>query len=99
MKNAVKVKATKVSKGNKFAFIEFVDGKGDPTVSGPNAAKLSPEQAARVMPLVGTQAGEVKYPNDPFMKASATGQRFFKRIELLHASQIKNTWVNPTVIL
>ena len=95
MKNALNIKATKTSKGKKFAFIEFVHGKGDPKVSGPNAVKLSPEQSAKLMPLVGTYEGERKFPSDSFMKANAHGQRLFQRIELLHASQIKQYMNKP----
>jgi hypothetical protein len=96
LKNALKAKSTKTLKANKFAFIAFVHGKGDKDTSGPNAVKISPEQAARLMPLVGTQDGEFKYPNDPFMKASSTGQRLFQRLELLHPCQISSTWAKLT---
>jgi hypothetical protein len=47
------------------------------------------------MPLVGTQEGEFKYPNDPFMKASSSGQRLFQRLELLHPCQIKQYMGKP----
>eukprot|EP01039_Chlorochromonas_danica_P004237 gene4237-biopygen2113 len=89
MKGAGNVKVSKRPKAPKFEFIAWVHGKGDKAISGPNAVKITPQQAAKLMWLVGTVEGAIKYPDDPFMMASPTGQRKFLFLDLLHPSQIK----------
>lgn len=90
MKGQHDVKAAKRRQAPKLEFIVWVHSRGVPAISGPNAIKMCPEQSARLMRLVGTQEGEDKFPNDPYMKASPTGKRKFLCVEWLHQSQIKS---------
>eukprot|EP00981_Chlorochromonas_danica_P009953 scaffold2913_cov181-Ochromonas_danica.AAC.47 len=49
MKGAGNVKVSKRPKAPKFEFIAWVHGKGDKAISGPNAVKIIPQQAAKLM--------------------------------------------------
>jgi hypothetical protein len=82
-------KVLKKSRAKKFAFIVWVHGLGEKSVSGPNAVKTAPERAAKLMRLVGTLEGQQAYPEDPYMVANEDGAKTFFYAELLHSSQIK----------
>lgn len=59
------------------------------------SSKLSPHIAADLMKLVGTVEGQKRYPNEPYMKASPTGEPKFQRKELVLHYEIKS-WFNRT---
>ena len=52
--------------------------------------KLTPERAAEVMSLVGTEEGQKRYPNDPFMRVSSNGNPIFSISELVEKYEIKS---------
>ena len=68
-------------RSKKLAFIVWVHGLGEKKVSGDGAVKISPEQAERIMWIVGTDEGATKYPNEEYMKVT-DGRKSFKLIEL-----------------
>ena len=75
-------------KSKKLAFIVWVHGLGEKKVSGDGAVKISPEQAERIMWIVGTEEGATKYPNEKYMKVT-DGRKSFKLIELQDFYQLK----------
>lgn len=88
---AMKAPAAKVckkKKSKKFAFIVWVHGLGEKKVSGNGAVKVSPEQAEKVMRLVGTAEGAAKYPQEEYM-AVTDGRKRFMLVELQDSYQLK----------
>ena len=82
-------KVLKKSRAKKLAFIVWVHGMGERSVSGPNAVKVAPERAAKLMRLVGTLQGQEAFPGVPYMEANGDGSKTFHYAELLHSSQVK----------
>ena len=75
-------------KSKKLGFIVWVHGLGEKKVSGNGAVKISPEQAERLMWIVGTNEGAAQYPNEEYMNTD-DGKKRFKLIELQDSYQLK----------
>ncbi len=91
MQQAGKNKIPKRSKIAKLEFIGRVHGKGETSVSGAGAVKISSEKVAKLMTIVGTQEVAVKYPDFEYARANPSGCKTFLLVVLqLHPSQIKS---------
>jgi hypothetical protein len=52
--------------------------------------KVTAEKAAELMKIVGTEEGQKRFPNEPFMAKSTTGVPVFSRFEWIEKYEIQS---------